>query len=262
MGKADRCRRSNEYRPPRVAAAAVRFYAPSVTDPYFAPAPARPAVFRAGLAVNRALATLVHNFPAFWSVAAVVTLPDLVVEASRGDDFLWTILASVVSGVLAYASQAVLADAAFQSLEGGVVDVSRSMQVVLTRFFALAGLAGWVGLAVGIGFVLLIVPGLICLVMFAVAVPVCVVEGRSAFASMQRSAALTSGYRWPLFWLYLMLGLVLWMTMLVLQQALAQIGGDMVQTLGVWALRAAVTAFHAVLGVVIYRDLRAAKEGG
>jgi hypothetical protein len=232
-----------------------------VIDPSFAPAPVRPVVFRAGLAVNRALSALAQNFAVFWSVAAVVTLPDLIVEASRGDDFLWTILASIIGGVLAYASQAILADAAFQGLGGGAIDMSRSLQVTVTRFFPLMSLAGWVGLAVGVGLVLLIVPGLICMAMFAVAVPVCVVERQSALASMQRSAALTSGYRWPLFWLYVMLGLIVWMTMLVLQQVLAQIAGDLVQSLGMWAARAAVTAFHAVLGVVIYRDLRAAKEG-
>ena len=227
---------------------------PSVAGP-------RPPVFRAGLAVNRALSLLVRNFLPFWLVAALVTLPNLAVEIARGDDLGWMLIAAIVSGVLAYLCQAILADAAFAALGGGAVDIGRSARSASSRFPTLMGLAGWVGLAVGIGFVLLIVPGIIATVMFSVAVPVCVVERLGAVASMQRSAALTAGYRWPLFWLYVVLALVVWMTLLILQQVLAQIGGDTLDTFGTWAAEAAVTAFHAVLAVVVYEGLCAVKEG-
>ena len=172
------------------------------------------------------------------------------------------LIAAVVSGILAYLSQAILADAAFQALGGGAVDIGLSARTALSRFWTLTGLAGWVGLAVGVGFVLLIVPGIILTVMFSVAVPVCVIERERAIASMQKSAALTAGYRWPLFWLYVVLALIVWMTLLILDQVLAQIGGDTLETFGSWAAEAAVTAFHAVLAVAIYDALNAVKAGG
>lgn len=217
-------------------------------------------MFRAGAAVNRALDILARNFLGFWLVAGLVTLPNVLIEITSGDDFLWMILAAIISGILVYLSQAMLADAAFQGLGGEAVDMSRSVQTALSRFFPLIGLTGWVGLAVGFGFVLLVVPGLIFLVMFSVAVPVCVVEERRAIASMRRSADLTAGYRWPLFGLYVVMALIVWMAMLIVHRVLAEIGGDPVEIVGSWAARAAVTAFHAVLGVVVYHDLRAAKE--
>src|SRR5258705_7268078 len=45
--------------------------------------------------------------------------------------------------------------------------------------------------------------------MLYVAVPACVIEKRRAFASMGRSRALTRGYRWPIFGLFLILRIVL-----------------------------------------------------
>lgn len=59
-----------------------------------------------------------------------------------------------------------------------------------------------VGLAAGtaqvLGYVLLIIPGLLLQIMWIAAVPVCVAE-RPGFAALGRSAALTEGRRWPIF---------------------------------------------------------------
>ncbi len=44
----------------------------------------------------------------------------------------------------------------------------------------------------------LLVPGFILLIMWFVAIPVCVVEQRGSWASMQRSAELTKGHRWKI----------------------------------------------------------------
>jgi uncharacterized membrane protein len=67
---------------------------------------------------------------------------------------------------------------------------------------------------VTLGFVLLIVPGVILSLMWAFTFPV-LAENRLGFwQAMHRSAVLTEGYRWRLFllalacWLVLMLGLV------------------------------------------------------
>ena len=231
-----------------------------MTEPSLAPARPHPAVFRAGAALNHALAVLARNFVAFTSIAGAVTFPNYVVEVVRGDDLLWSIAAAILSGILFYLAQGVLADAAFQDARGGAGDLWQSVTVAMSRFFSLINLAGWVGLAVGIGFLLLIVPGVILLVMFSVAVPACVVERLGAFASLRRSASLTTGCRWQLFGLYVLLFLLVWISKEALQQVLAQIGGAPLETFGMWLAGAVVTAFHAVLGVVVYRDLRAAKE--
>ena len=54
------------------------------------------------------------------------------------------------------------------------------------------------GVMVGIGFVLLVVPGLILACMFFVAVPVAVVERPGVFEALARSGRLTRGHRVPI----------------------------------------------------------------
>lgn len=56
-----------------------------------------------------------------------------------------------------------------------------------------------------LGFVLLIVPGIILLMMWAVAVPALVVERQGVFSAFRRSAELTKGAKWKIFGLCLVL---------------------------------------------------------
>jgi uncharacterized membrane protein len=55
-----------------------------------------------------------------------------------------------------------------------------------------------------IAFVLLIVPAIILMMMWFVAAPACVVEHAGVLPSLSRSRALTKGYRWRIFGLYLL----------------------------------------------------------
>jgi Uncharacterised protein family (UPF0259) len=61
--------------------------------------------------------------------------------------------------------------------------------------------------AVGVGYLMLIVPGVIFSVMLALAIPVAVAEGRGPVDSLQRSADLTKGYRWLLFLTFFLWGI-------------------------------------------------------
>jgi hypothetical protein len=56
------------------------------------------------------------------------------------------------------------------------------------------------GLGVGLGLVLLIVPGLFLLTIWAVIAPVIVVERSGVFAAFSRSRELVRGNGWPVFW--------------------------------------------------------------
>src|SRR3954454_5036252 len=63
----------------------------------------------------------------------------------------------------------------------------------------LLGLAIVAGIAIAIGFVLLIIPGLILLTIWAVAAPVMVIEHPGVFTALGRSRDLVRGYGWPVF---------------------------------------------------------------
>jgi hypothetical protein len=63
----------------------------------------------------------------------------------------------------------------------------------------LVGLAIVAGIGIAIGFVLIIIPGLILLTIWSVAAPVMVIEHPGVFAALGRSRDLVRGYGWPVF---------------------------------------------------------------
>ena len=63
----------------------------------------------------------------------------------------------------------------------------------------LLGLGIVAGIAIGIGFLLLIVPGLILMTIWSVAAPVLVLERAGVFASLGRSRELVRGNGWQVF---------------------------------------------------------------
>jgi hypothetical protein len=69
-----------------------------------------------------------------------------------------------------------------------------SVSPVLVPLIAVSILAG---LGIGIGFILLIVPGLVLLTFWSVAAPVVVIERPGVFAAFGRSRELVRGYGWP-----------------------------------------------------------------
>jgi hypothetical protein len=71
-------------------------------------------------------------------------------------------------------------------------------------------------LSAGIGFILLVVPGVILLLMWAVAVPALVVERDGVMTAFARSAELTKGARWKIFGLFLVMLVAYWLLSLVI----------------------------------------------
>lgn len=78
-----------------------------------------------------------------------------------------------------------------------VGDLMRSVLPVLGPLLGAGILAG---LGIGAGFVLLIVPGLFLLTIWAVIAPVIVIEQRGISDAFGRSRQLVKGYGWPVFW--------------------------------------------------------------
>ena len=165
-----------------------------------------------------------------------------------------------LSILLSALSQAIILYGAFEAMRGRRVDLMASFQHAWRRFLPVIGAGLFVTFLAGLASLLLIVPGLILLTMWFVAIPACVVEQTGPWKSLSRSAALTKGNRWKVF------------GMMVLLTILSAIGGALVgalaaaagATLGgllalIWI--ALVAPFSAILVVVTYHDLRVAKEG-
>jgi hypothetical protein len=130
------------------------------------------------------------------------------------------------------------------------------------------------GLALGAVFVIgyiatalfFIIPGLIFMTVYYVALPVLVAEGKGVFASFGRSARLTSGRRWAVFGSMFLVGLVL----SIANALIAGIGGMIVIAsgfpAGVAIIQGLVTAItgppNAALSTIVYLRLVRLREGG
>src|SRR6478752_5211508 len=80
--------------------------------------------------------------------------------------------------------------------DSSVGELFKSVAPVAWPLFAVSLLAG---IAIAIGFVLLIVPGLFLMTIWSVVAPIVVVENPGVFATFGRSRELVRGYGWQVF---------------------------------------------------------------
>jgi hypothetical protein len=266
-----------------------------MADRSFAATGMLPGQFLVGDVFSKSFSILSRNLVPFLGLSALANLlPFLallmplgisaVISQGQTPHAGWIIATAVVAGLLSivmYAlSQAFLLHGAFQDMLDRPVRAGESLRVALARFFPLIGLSICMGIAiafpvivaVGLGalsgvfffFVLLIPAGIVSLIwltMWFIAVPGCVVERLGPIASLSRSAELTKGHRWKVFAIILVIFVVQVIVQLILGQIAVAMGGELAGGLLVWAWGVIYTAFQAVITVVIYHDLRVAKEG-
>jgi hypothetical protein len=218
--------------------------------------------FRIGSVINGAWNVFSANFPLFFGVGLFVGLPHLLfLRGTQASGAGWSVVIGIFAWLLlATIGQTVILYGAFRKLRGQPVDIGETLQRGLTRFLPLVGLAFLYSLGIMLGLLLLVVPGIILMVMWAVVVPACVVEGLSPTASMSRSSKLTKGHRWKIFGVMLLLLVLNFIASGMLALVLAPTG-HAVATIGDFVWTAIWTAFWNCLLVMIYHDLRVAKEG-
>jgi hypothetical protein len=209
---------------------------------------------------------LSRNFLSFVAVTAIASLPKhLNGTIDAPDDELLALLVTVFGMflwvVLSTLSQAIVLHGAFQDMRGRRVDMMLSVRVGLRRFFPVVGVAVAVAVLGFLGLIAFIVPGVMALTRWFVAVPACVVEELGVSGSMRRSEQLTKGYRWNICGL---MGLLYVADSIVDSQinlVLSFVAGGTAALAahviwsGIWG------AFYAIFAVVTYHDLRVAREG-
>jgi MFS family permease len=230
-----------------------------------------PGEFRIGGVFSRSFAVYSAHFATFFLLGAVSALPALLIywseliQSSGRPASATTAILLVVAGLLGLIIgplvQAAILYGAFQDMRGRRVSIGESLDVALRRFFPVLGVAICVSFAIGIGIILLIVPGLIFASMFFVAAPACVVERLGPFKSMRRSRELTAGHRWKVFGLLLLLTIVNLIVVNVLKLGLGAMAGPILALIALLIWGALYGGFSALIAVVSYHDLRVAKEG-
>lgn len=144
---------------------------------------------------------------------------------------------------------------------GKPVDVGPALRLVGQRFLSIWGAAILSGLAMGFGFLLLIVPGVIAFVrLFAMPAAV-MAEGASASESWERSSELTRGFTWHILATLGVAYIIFWFAVFGVSFGLAVAGAsDRLLEAANSIVMVAVYPFVGVVSALLYIDLRVRKE--
>lgn len=121
------------------------------------------------------------------------------------------------------------------------------------------------GLLVGLGFMLLVIPGIILMLALSVTCTAYIAEGKTGITdAMQRSFELTRGHRWALLGVFICVGLLEMVIGAIAEAPMLLVGQDLPQPLLIGAstlINTLSDAFSLVFSVAAYVCLRQAKEG-
>jgi hypothetical protein len=231
-----------------------------------------------GRTIQRTFDSIRQNWAVFFGASALlVGLPSLLsawgqsimLTGDAGSAFLAVLIGGVLSVVGAYVLQGLVVQGTVSGFNGRRLTFQEALSHGTRVFLPLIGLAIVSGIAVMLGYILLIVPGVILTVIWLVAAPAVVVERRGVFESLQRSRDLTRGSRWPIFGV-VVIYFVLWMIVGAAISALGIatggtfVGGttNMAVNLVATPLTNLLSGVIAAAGVAaVYYELRTVKEG-
>ena len=172
-----------------------------------------------------------------------------------------SVVAILVQLFLGYFLTAALVYGTIRELRGSRANLGECVGRGLALVFPVIGVAFVAFIAGALGFLLLIVPGLIVVTMLWVAIPAAVVERPGVIRSLGRSRELTKGSRWRVFGIIVILFVIEVLPTGVVDALLGATGNLTAYLVVSWLVTAFVMAFSAVVAAVGYHDLRVAKEG-
>lgn len=228
--------------------------------------------FTVGSVLSRTMSVLLKKPILFIVLTLIGLIPATIIvgllmlsalkSESPGMVIFFGLLGAIISWILALILQAAVAYGVFKVLHGE----NAGFGSALGRGFASAGtllpLSIIVGICVGVGYLLLIIPGIIISCILAVVVPVCVVEKRGVFECMGRSAELTKGNRLKVFAVFFIVGLViLIINKLIMPAIVIALPGSLMTAIISIILLVIPQTYQSVMTSIIYYDLRAVKEG-
>lgn len=231
-----------------------------------------------GATLDRSFSVLVKNIVPFTLLGLVFTSPVYVYELASsvpiseqlGRDDLWPIVPIGLSMLLPYVLIATLVYGTTQELRGHHASLTESIGRGLAMIVPVFGVTILFIVCVGLGFLLLIIPGIILMAALWTAIPVAVLERPGVFHSLRRSWHLTAGQRWRIIGVILILIPVHVVWSMLTGVFVAGISyysgpGDAAAPTAIvlldWLFQALVGVFYAILPAVIYFDLRNIKEG-
>ncbi|HEY3382346.1 MAG TPA: hypothetical protein VGK32_11295 [Vicinamibacterales bacterium] len=227
------------------------------------------------------------HFPLFVGIIAVTHLVILAVQLvgiailpkpagplDLGATLLWLPVTLLTMLAVTAASQGATVVAVSHVYLDRPVTVVDALSHIRGRIVSLAITMIVIGLGVALGLILLIVPGIILSLMWAVAIPVAVLEERSMLDAASRSADLTKGDRGRVAVIYVLFVVLVWIVSMVVNVPIGIIGflysgGDMTavnawvqvaSAVGSFLTQCLVGPLMTIAFSLLYYDERVRKE--
>lgn len=219
----------------------------------------RGATWGVGSTIETSASILFKNFVPFVGTALIASLPGLIFAQIVSSEAAQTIVNLVISQIVTVT----LIYGAVQALRQRQIAIVECLEQGFRRLGAALGVAIIAAICIGIGLVALVVPGLIVMTIWAVAIPAATIEQAGVGAALSRSAALTRERRWRVFGAMLVTMIIGVVVALIAASIAGVIAGahSFLFTAVIWALSAVSQAFSACVSATLYYFLRREKEG-
>ena len=170
---------------------------------------------------------------------------------------------AVVGGLLSllgtFLLQAALVKAVQDARDGrGDLDLRASISAAVPFLGSVTIAAIFASIAIGVGFALLIVPGLILLTFLSLIVPEIVVGGASAFESFGRSWATVRGHAWRVFGTYVLVFVIMIVGQYVVQLILLALPSAARNSISDFVVGTLFAPFLAAVVTLVYDRLKVA----
>jgi len=231
--------------------------------------------FTIGNVLSTGFKVWIKNFIPFLLITVVIYSPLIIwgVVSVQGDLTLaklhrivqFSQYSAVLLFVLNSFAAAAITFGVVKELQGQRASIGACFATGLARFVPVLGVAILMGLCVVVGFVLLIVPGVIVLCMLFVSTPASVIEKPGLVGALKRSRELTQGHKGGIFGLLIVLGVIGFVLQRIIEKTMFD-PQKFESTLRPYlyadlARQVVVGSLGAVIGAVAYYYLRSSKDG-
>ena len=177
-------------------------------------------LYRANFGLFLGIAALPNLITLAFQLSRVIIAPGsagVMAPGSTGVRFALWLLASLLVYLITLAvCQGATVVAVSQIQLGRDTSVSKAFATIRPRIGELSRIILGMAVLIGLGF-LLIVPGIMLSIRWALTIPVAVLEERGLGESLARSSQLTSGHRWRVFLIYFLIIVLVYIGSLLVQ---------------------------------------------
>lgn len=219
--------------------------------------------FETGKILGQSFKVFFDNLVPFLFVAALFQGPSLalnLVIVTGAWVSAFAVLIQGLMGLLGLVATGAITYGVFKQLRGQKVTLGECVEIGVRRILPVVAVSFLGGLLVGVGFLLLIVPGVILLVRLFVCVPAVVVENPGILNAIRRSSELTKGHTWRVFGLIVVIYLVSIGISALLNVAMLEFQTTITFVMLSWILGVFTTAVLATASALVYYHLRVIKE--